>query len=81
MPLGFTQVMAVDCGMPKSLAIFLLVSTATVLNISKLDSRLLLSGAKTGQSSMPVKDTPSSLSSSVLSFHTLRKYLKSVSVD
>ena len=39
MPLGFTQVMAVDCGMPKSLAIFLLVSTATVLNISKLDSR------------------------------------------
>ena len=72
---------AVDCGIPKSLDIFLLVSTATALSISKLDFRLLLSGDKTGQSSMPVKDTPSSLSSSVLSFHTLRKYLKSVSVD
>ena len=30
---------------------------------------------------MPVKETPSSLSSSVLSFHTFLRYLKSVRVD
>ena len=30
---------------------------------------------------IPVKDTPSKRSSSVLSFHTFLKYLKSVSVD
>ena len=30
---------------------------------------------------IPVRDTPNNLSSSVLVFHILRKYLKSVSVD
>ena len=36
-PDGLMQVIAVDCGMPKSLAIFLLVSTATSFNSVKVD--------------------------------------------
>ena len=66
--------------MPKSLAIFLFVSTATFFNSVKVASNFGLS-FNASQSNMPVSETPNNLSYSVLSFHTLRKYLNSVRVD
>ena len=84
-PLGFTQVIAVDRGIPSFLAIPLLVSTATSRSNSSVELMFVPSVALLPDSSslsmMPVSDTPNSLSSSVFFFQMLRRYLKSVNVD
>ena len=69
---------AVDCGMPSFLANSLLVSTAS---LRKRVRNSLLGLLVSLLSMIPVKDTPSNLSSSVFCLHCLRKYLKSVKVD
>ena len=76
MPEGFTQVIAVDCGMPSCSANPKLVSTACCLNLFRSSAFPNL-----GLSNMPVSETPRRLSSSVLFCQTFRRYLNSVSVD
>ena len=76
MPDGLTQVIAVDCGIPSCTANPKLVSTAISRNLLRSSAFPNL-----GLSSIPVSETPRSLSSSVLFCQIFRRYLKSVRVD
>ena len=77
--------MAVDCGMSSCCAIAALVSIACSLSALSVAPMFLPRCVDLPDimslSMIPVSDTPSKRSSSVFFFHTLRRYLKSVSVD
>ena len=74
--------MLADGLIPRSPACSSLVSTAFSLNlVSKSGKFSPLDPLVSGQSIIPVSETPSSLSSSQFVFHLLVRYLKLVRVD
>ena len=81
-PEGLTQVIAAECSMPSRSAHLQLVSTACCLRSANSSGKLsLVLFDRILLSIIPVKDTPSSLSSSVLRVHCRLNPLMSVKQD